>query len=441
MSEYKPLPIGVDNFKVLIEKDYYHVDKTFLIKDLLDLQGKVTLFTRPRRFGKTLNMSMLRYFFEMPENEAEMERQRRLFQGLAIMEAGEKVTARMGQNPVIFLTLKSGKQPSWELAHSTLCGEIRREYSRHSDVLLSAKLPPEHKERFLQMLQKEGTEADYHNSLQFLSECLERAYERKAVILIDEYDIPLENSYFRGFYDEMAGFLRSLFKAALKANESLEFAVISGSLLISKESIFTGLDDLKVISIRNTSYAKHFGFTQEEVDEILSFYGCMDSRDEVKAWYGGYLFGDVEVYNPWSVMNHVKQRYHAPNSFAVPYWFNTSGNASVRTLIENEDAEVRGEIETLIGGGTIEKPVHEDITYNEIHSAVYHLWNVLYFTGCLTKVSERKEGENAILLTLRIPNAEVKCIYEDHICAWFDELVSRREERKNAGSGNPFGRL
>lgn len=419
---YRPLPVGVDSFEKLMEGGYYYVDKTLLIKELLDMKGEVNLFTRPRRFGKTLNMTMLRSFFERPETEAKAERQKQLFAGLAISEAGEQYTAQLGQYPVIFLTLKSGKQNTWELAYSALLDEIEREFDRHSSVLKSDRLSEVERERYLRIWNRRGTQEDYQKSLQFLSVCLEKVYDRKTVILIDEYDVPLENAYFRGFYDEIIGFLRSLFESALKTNESLELAVMTGCLRISKESIFTGLNNLKIISIRNNLYAEHFGFTQAEVDKMLEHYGCTESREEAREWYDGYLFGDVEVYNPWSMINYVEQKYHNPEGFAAPYWSNTSGNAIVRSLIEKADGTVREEIERLIAGGTIEKPVHEDITYGEIDNTMDNLWNFLFFTGYLTKVSERKEGRT-IYARMRIPNEEVTFIYETHIRGWFDEKI------------------
>ena len=424
--EYKPLPIGVDSFEDMRTNGYYYVDKTLLIRELLDMQGKVNLFTRPRRFGKTLAMTMMRSFFEIPADEEAGKKQRELFEGLSILEAGETYTAQMGQYPVVFLTLKSGKQNTWELSRASLYYEIEREFSRHSAVLQSPKLDEGSKAQYLRILQKERRMEDYLQSLQFLSACLENVYGKKAIILIDEYDVPLENAYFRGFYDEMVGFIRGLFESALKTNESLNFAVLTGCLRISKESIFTGLNNLEIISIRNVLYAEHFGFTQGEVDDLLAFYGLEEQRGEVKQWYDGYLFGNTEVYNPWSLINYVKQKYHDPGVFAAPYWANTSGNAIVRSLIEKADLSVKGEIEALIAGGTIEKPVHEDITYGEMDSSMDNLWNFLYFTGYLTKVSERKEGRT-IYVTMRVPNEEVISIYETHIRGWFAEKVGEAD--------------
>jgi len=427
-SKVRPLPIGVDSFEDLITNGYYYVDKTGLIKDLLDLGGKVNLFTRPRRFGKTLNMTMLRSFFEIPKDESAAEKQREIFYGLNIARAGETYTAQMGRYPVIFLTLKSGKQNSWELARASLYNEIEREFRRHWQVMLSPKLDEGSREQYQRILQKERREEDYLQSLQFLSACLETVYGSKTIILIDEYDVPLENAYFRGFYDEMMGFIRALLESALKTNEALKFAVLTGCLRITKESIFTGLNNLEIFSIASYGYAEYFGFTPEEVKETLRIYGRERYFPEVKEWYDGYLFGDAEVYNPWSVINHLKQMTIKDGISPSPYWANTSGNAIVRTLIEKADAGVRAEIEELMAGGTIEKAIHEDITYDEVDKDIDNLWNFLYFTGYLTKSFQRQEGRK-LYVSMRIPNEEVLSIYEDHIQSWFRDRVTSADLR------------
>ncbi|MBS6724016.1 MAG: AAA family ATPase, partial [Clostridiales bacterium] len=291
-----PLPVGVDSFEKMIRNHYYYIDKTLYIKELLDRKGEVNLFTRPRRFGKTLNMSMLRYFFEKGDyDNAE------LFQGLKIMDAGEEYLSHMGQYPVISISLKSMKQYSYELSYDMLRNIVREEYKRHWELVRdSGKLVGEDLTRFERILNLKGAESDYADALRFLSECLYTCTGRRSIILIDEYDVPLESAYFGGFYDRMVSLIRSLFESALKTNDFLEFAVVTGCLRISKESIFTGLNNLNIISIMDDSYAEHFGFTQEEVDSMLSFYHLESKRDCVKEWYDGYQFGDTEVYNPWS---------------------------------------------------------------------------------------------------------------------------------------------
>ena len=417
-----PLPIGIDNFEKIIRGNYYFVDKTLFIKELLDMKGEVNLFTRPRRFGKTLNMSMLRYFFETGEKDYVG-----LFQGLKIMDAGEEYLAHMGKYPVISISLKSMKQYSYDLAFEMLKKAIGEEYSRHWEVVeKSGKLSEEKQERFLRIRDLKGTEADYADSLKFLSECLYACTGQKSVILIDEYDVPLENAYFSGFYDRMVALIRSLFESALKTNDNLEFAVVTGCLRISKESIFTGLNNLNVVSITNQLFAEHFGFTPEEVEQMLRDYGLEENLDTVRQWYDGYRFGETEVYNPWSVINYVSSCYKNKKEFARPYWSNTSSNSIVRNLVEHADISVKQEIESLIEGGTIEKPIHEDITYDDMDSTQDNLWNFLFFTGYLKKISERQEGET-IYMEMAIPNSEVRYVYKNAVLRWFEEKTKEKE--------------
>ena len=417
-----PLPIGVENFEDLRTKGYYYVDKTLFIKELLNMKGKVNLFTRPRRFGKTLNMSMLRYFFEKGEKD-----HAELFQGLKIMDVGEGYLAHMGKYPVISVSLKSMKQYSYELAYEMLKKAVEGEYSRHwEEVEKSEKLSGEKLERYLRIRDLKGTEADYADSLKFLSECLYVCTGQRSIILIDEYDVPLENAYFSGFYDRMVALIRSLFESALKTNDNLEFAVVTGCLRISKESIFTGLNNLKVISITSQTYAEHFGFTQEEVEQMLRDYGLEENLETVQRWYDGYRFGNTEVYNPWSVINYVDSCYKDKHAFAKPYWSNTSSNSIVRNLVEHADISAKQEIEALIEGGTIEKPIHEDITYDDMDSTQDNLWNFLFFTGYLKKISERQEGET-IYMEMAIPNSEVRYVYKNAVLRWFEEKTKKKE--------------
>ena len=417
---WTPLPIGVDNFEKLIEKGYYYVDKTLFIKDLIDMHGEVNLFTRPRRFGKTLNMSMLRCFFEKSEKD-----RLHLFAGTRIMGAGEKYLKESGQYPVIFLSLKSMKQGSYESAFYCLKEEIGREFNRHSDLL--EKLPvTEAREKYHRFAVQAARDEEYLTALKFLSECLYTFYGKKSIILIDEYDVPLENAYFSGFYDRMVRLIRSLFESALKTNDTLEFAVVTGCLRISKESIFTGLNNLNIVSIMDTSYAEYFGFTQEEVDRMLVFYGLEQNRDAVRSWYDGYQFGNTEVYNPWSVINYVNSCRKDKNTLFSPYWSNTSSNSIVRTLVERADLSVKQEIESLIEGKTITKAIHDDITYDDMDSTQENLWNFLFFTGYLKKISERQEGED-ILVEMAIPNSEVRYIYKNTVLRWFEEKTKEKE--------------
>ena len=424
--EQKPLPIGIDNFEMLITRGYCFVDKTLLIKDLLDNKAAVNLFTRPRRFGKTLNMSMLQYYFEDRRDELTGEKidNSYLFEGLNIMGEGEKYTKYIGQYPVINLSLKSGKQPNYKMAYESLIDEIMKEYRRHNFILDSDKLLESEKKIFLDISNGEAKEIEYAKSLQFLSSCLEKYFGSKTIILIDEYDVPLENAFFEGFYDEMISFIRSLFESALKTNPSLEFSVITGCLRISRESIFTGLNNLKIISILDDRYAEHFGFTDDEVVKICRDYNMNQKYETIKQWFNGYIFGETNVYNPWSVMQYVDDLKANINKLPKSYWANTSSNSIVKSLIERADDITKGEIEALIEGKTIEKPVHEDITYDDVYDSLDNLWNFMFFTGYFKKISERMdENTQEKFVELAIPNLEVKYIFRTKILKWFNGQI------------------
>ena len=421
----KTLPLGVDDFKKLRENDFYYIDKTLFIKELLDKRSQVSHFTRPRRFGKTLELSMLKYFFESAHApDGCSDDNSSLFKGLKIMDAGERYTRHLGQYPVICISLKSARQPDFEKAFIMLKRQIADEFRRHKYVTDS--LEESDKLRYNLIMNETNEDAQYLDALAFLSRILNEYHKRKVIILMDEYDVPLENAYFKGFYDKMTDFIRSLFESALKTNPNLEFAVITGCLRISKESIFTGLNNLEIISIMNTNYAEYFGFTQEEVECMLSYYGIEEKKEEAKKWYDGYFFGNTEVYNPWSVINYVKAASADHGAFPKPYWANTSSNSIVRELVERADSSVKQEMEELIAGGTIEKPVHEDITYDEVYKTEDNLWNFLFFTGYLKKQSERFDGET-IYLTLALPNTEVKLIYRNTILDWFNQNIKKKD--------------
>ena len=417
---YKPLPVGTDDFGKLINMGYYYIDKTLLIKELIDKKGEANLFIRPRRFGKTLNMSMLQYFFEDTGNEARNLENSRLFSGLKIMSAGDRYLSEQNHYPVISLSLKSAKQSDWTLSFLMIRKQIAQEFKRHQNIL--EKLSVYDRKTYEQILEMPDDMGLFLDSLAFLSHCLEKAYGEKVIVLIDEYDVPLENAYFNGFYRQMIEFIRSLFESVLKTNSSLYFAVITGCLRITKESIFTGLNNLKINSILNCNYDEYFGFTQAEIQELLETYGCEGKLSEIQEWYDGYLFGKTKIYNPWSVLNYLDNA----GSFPIPYWSNTSSNNIIRTLIEKADSSVRAEIEDLIAGKTIEKPVHGDITYEDISSSMDNLWNFLFFTGYLKQNGQRMV-DSEVFVTLSIPNTEVRQLYKTKILGWFQDELEQKD--------------
>ena len=423
----KKISIGVEDFKEIIDKDGYFVDKTLMIKKLIESRAKVTLFTRPRRFGKTLNQFMIRRFFE-DERTRSGERidNGHLFNGLKIAECGEEILKHQQQYPVIFLSLKSAKQPNFQEAYKKICRGIAEEFRRHQYLLEGKSLADDQKILFKKIMTEQADYGEYNDALKFLSECLWQYHGKNTIILIDEYDVPLENAYFRGFYDEMIDFIRSLFESALKTNPYLEKSVITGCLRISKESIFTGLNNLETDSVLHTRYGDAFGFTQEEVEELLAYYGLSEQLEEVKKWYDGYLFNDFEIYNPWSILKYVNDRKDHVTEFALPYWSNTSSNSIVREMVGEADEMAKADLETLMAGGTIEKPVHEDITYGDIHQTQDNLWNFLFFTGYLKKVGEQKEGNN-LKLAMKIPNIEIATIYENSISYWFEQRMKETD--------------
>lgn len=422
----KALPVGVENFEDIIKSDYYYVDKTMLIKELLDLKGKVNLFTRPRRFGKTLNLSMLRYFFEDTGDSGKNECNKKLFQDLKIINTGEMYTSHMGMYPVLNLTLKSAKQETFEKAYFTMQMGIAVEFERHRSIVETGKklLPSKDYERYVRIAEEKADEKEVRGSLQLFCRCMHAITGKNTVILIDEYDVPLENAYFRGFYGEMVDFIRSLFESALKTNDYLQFAVITGCLQISKESIFTGLNHLNIISVLDKKYSEHFGFTESEVLKMMQYYHVESRFPTMKEWYDGYLFGDTEVYNPWSVIKFLYDLYSDVNAFPRPYWINTSSNDIIKEMIVHADREMKAQIETLLDGGTLDIQVHEEVTYGDMHSSDENLWNFLYFTGYLTKESEYFK-ESSVFLRVRIPNIEVKTIYQNTILCWLKAMIKK----------------
>ena len=423
----KKISIGVEDFKEIIDKNGYFVDKTLMIKKLLESNAKVTLFTRPRRFGKTLNQSMIRRFLEDEITKyGESIDNSYLFDGLAISCCGEDILQHQQQYPVIFMSLKSAKQPDFKEAYQKLCEEIAGEFRRHQYVLGANILAEDQKTAYQNIMTRQATYGDCSNALKFLSECLSVYHNNNTIILIDEYDVPLENAYMQGFYDEMIGFIRSLFESALKTNPYLEKGVITGCLRISKESIFTGLNNLEVDTVLHTRYGESFGFTQDDVEAMLEYYDLGNYIPEVKRWYDGYLFGDAEIYNPWSILKYVTDHHDNVTEFPLPYWSNTSSNSIVREMISDADEKTRADLEILMDGGIIEKPVHEDITYGDIHTSMDNLWNFLFFTGYLKAGRQRIEERN-IYLEMSIPNEEIASIYQNSITLWFDKKIEKTD--------------
>ena len=418
MAYKKKLPIGVDNFEKLIQEDFYYVDKTEMIADLLRNWGEVNLFTRPRRFGKSLNMSMLKNFFEIGCDKT-------LFQGLKISEEKELCEKYMGQYPVISVSLKGVDGLSFQSAREGLKGTIGDEARRFQFLLNSEKLSEEDKGAYRQLIEvntegKKGgvyamSEEILGNSIRTLSEVLSKHYGKKVILLIDEYDVPLDKAFQYGYYEEMVSLIRKFLGNALKTNPNLHFAVLTGCLRISKESIFTGLNNLKVMSITNVQFDEYFGFTDSEVKEMLNYYGLTDHFDSVKAWYDGYRFGNEDVYCPWDVISHCDNLRADPNARPQDYWSNTSGNAIVRRFIDLAGGKTKDEIERLIAGETIVKEIRQELTYSELDNSIENLWSVLFTTGYLTQRG-MAEGDKYYLA---IPNYEIKKLFVRQIREWF----------------------
>lgn len=423
MTGRKGISIGYEDLKEIIEKNLYYVDKTDMLSRFMDSHAKVNLFIRPRRFGKTLNLSMFRRFFEDERNIFGVKIDNsHVFEQLQISSYQEICIQHQQQYPVINLSLKSAKQPNFQLAYDMMKRDIAEQFERHKYVLNSEKLSEQERDTYASILKLEEKPALYVGALKTLSSCLKKYHEKKCVILIDEYDVPLETAWFGGFYDQMTGFIRSLFESALKTNDCLEFAVITGCLRISRESIFTGLNNLKIDSILNDRFSTCFGFTEPEVKEMLAYYGLSERFHEVKEWYDGYIFGTSEVYNPWSIINYTDDISKKDALYPKPYWSNTSSNSIIRELVEKADNIQREEIERLLAGETLEKPVHEDITYEDVYESSDNLWNFLFFTGYLKSCSQRYDGENTFI-QISIPNIEIQTIYRRSILTWFDQKI------------------
>ena len=414
------LPVGIENFEEIRRNRFYYVDKTKLIEQLVETGGKVTLFTRPRRFGKTLNMSMLRSFFEMGSDAS-------LFDGLYIAENKALCEEYMGKYPVIFLSLKSVEGLNFEDARYRMIELISIEAERFGFLADSEHLSENERERYKAMISlHNGTNAMDEkvliSSLRILSQLLYKHFGKKTVILIDEYDVPLDKAFQNGFYQEMVSLIRGLFGMALKTNDYLQFAVLTGCLRITKESIFTGLNNFKVLSILDSRFDEQFGFTDCEVKKILEDYHLESHFEETKEWYDGYHFGKVDIYCPWDVINYVDQLKYDPAAIPQDFWSNSSGNAIVRRLIDKADVSAKNEVERLIAGESIEKDVALELTYDEIDKSIENLWSVLFTTGYLTHTGRTEAGKYRLV----IPNREVRNLFVKKIREWFLD-VSRND--------------
>ena len=406
------LPVGIDSFEKLRKVGFYYIDKTGLIRDLLNNWGEVNLFTRPRRFGKTLNMSMLKSFFEIGAD-------RTLFDGLAISKETALCEEYMGKFPVIFISLKGVDGLTFADAYGMLRLLIRSEVSRMQALLESERISEGDKKPLERILREQDTQDDILNSLKTLSALLYRHYGQKTVLLIDEYDVPLDKAFHHGYYREMVALIRGLFGQALKTNEYLQFAVLTGCLRVAKESIFTGLNNFKVLSIIDPRFDEHFGFTDAEVKQLLADYALEQQFDEIKEWYDGYRFGDVDVYCPWDVVNHVDLLRAKPDARPQAFWINTSGNDMVKRFVDKADKSTQKEIERVIAGEAIEKRLRLELTYGELEESIENLWSVLFTTGYLTQAGEVERN----VYKLVIPNREVREVFVLQIQEWFKKAV------------------
>ena len=421
-TKKKKLPVGIENFEEIRREGFYYVDKTFLIRDLLDNWGKVNLFTRPRRFGKSLNMSMLHAFFEYGADTS-------LFEGLKIAEEKELCRKYMGNFPVLSISLKSVNGFDFDSARSLLASVIGNEALRFETLLQnSVRLTDTEKERYRQLISLSTGSQEFSmslpvlmGSLKTLSGLLEKHYGQKVILLIDEYDVPLSKAEENGYYEEMVLLIRNLFEQGLKTNNSLHFAVLTGCLRISKESIFTGLNNVKILSVTDVRFDEYFGFTDREVREMLEYYEISEASEEVKAWYDGYFFGKARVYCPWDVISYCDERIYDPSLSPKSYWSNTSSNSIIRRLLEKATAVTRNEIERLIAGESITKEIRQDLTYREIYDSVENVWSILFTTGYLTL--DAAPPRDPRFLNLRIPNEEIRSIFLEQIQAWAQAVV------------------
>ena len=423
MAAALKLPVGIEDFRDIRRLGFYYVDKTKLIEQLLDSWGKVNLFTRPRRFGKTLNMSMLRCFFEIGTDKE-------LFEGLHILQRSDLCDEYMGKFPVVFLTLKGVEGNTFEEARLSLAELIAAEARKFKFLAESDKLDADDKEMYRELISlnkgnDSATSVKLRFSLKNLSELLYRHYEQKIIVLIDEYDVPLDKAFQYGYYREMVSLVRGLLGETLKTNEFLQFSVLTGCLRVSRESIFTGLNNFKILSITDVRFDEQFGFTEDEVKKLLEVYHLESHLPEMKEWYDGYHFGDADIYCPWDVINHVEMLCKKPEETPKCYWINSSGNSLVKRFIAKANKTTRDEIERLIAGEAIEKSVRLELTYDEIDNSIDNIWSVLFTTGYLTQSGATKQGTYKLV----IPNREVREVYKLQIQEWFDKKVHDNTEQ------------
>ena len=414
----KKLPIGIENFEDMIKENYYYVDKTGLIKQLLNEHGLVNLFTRPRRFGKSLNMSMLKYFFEIGNDQA-------IFEGLEISKDKELCDQYQGKFPVISVSLKGAKAGNYEDAKAMMkyimAAESRRLYDRMSEDKLSEK----QKEQMKSLMSDNMKDTELMTALWILSSILKEYYGKKVIILIDEYDVPLDKAFENNYYNEMIILLRNMLEQSLKTNDNLYMAVLTGCLRIARESIFTGLNNFNIFSITDQYFDEYFGFTDKEVKEILQYYKVAEAFEQTKKWYDGYRFGNTDIYCPWDVINHCRALKVEPDATPQPYWINTSGNYIVKRFIEKANQQTRREIEQLIEGKAIQKEIRLELTYNELDSTIENRWSVLFATGYLTQQG-KPQGRTYSLI---IPNESIRQIFIEQIQEWFKETTRKDENR------------
>lgn len=416
MEKLPRLPVGVENFEDIRREHFYYVDKTGFIEQLLKEYGKVSLFTRPRRFGKTLNMSMLKAFFEVGTDPA-------LFEGLKISKNRELCEQYMGRFPVVMVSLKNIDAVSYGEAQALTAKMLNREARRFQFLTESAKLTEVDRELYGRLLDSDMDRREIVNGLQELTELLEKHYGRKVIVLIDEYDVPLDKAFQHGYYDEMVSLIRGMLGSVLKTNDSLQMGVLTGCLRITKESIFTGLNNFKVYSVAESAFDEYFGFTDQEVGDMLREYGLEDDSQTVKEWYDGYTFGDENVYCPWDVINYCADHRNDQKMPPQNYWLNTSGNAIVRRFVDMANIQTRNEIEQLIDGKTIIKEIYQELTYNELDSSIDHLWSVLFTTGYLTRKRQIEKNK----YELCIPNKEIQELFIRQIQEWF-QISSRADQ-------------